>query len=147
MTVNYMREAATARLGTFLKLLFRWRGSVWKTIWKELAIYLFFYFNLSVFYRFMLKGNSYGVIFELFVTHCRNLSRGAATVLSFALGFYVSQISDRDISERIRRRFPTYNHLVRMPFFHYSSRNYNLNSFIGGKILPSSSSISELLPL
>uniref|UniRef100_A0A0K0DI66 Bestrophin homolog n=1 Tax=Angiostrongylus cantonensis TaxID=6313 RepID=A0A0K0DI66_ANGCA len=46
MTVNYMQAAATARVGTFLKLLFRWRGSVWKTIWKELAIFLFLYFNV-----------------------------------------------------------------------------------------------------
>ncbi|KAK6029035.1 hypothetical protein OSTOST_04861, partial [Ostertagia ostertagi] len=94
MTVNYMRDAATVRVGTFIRLLFRWRGSVWKIIWKELTIYLFFYFNICVVYRFFLKGNEYGRIFERLVRHCRSLSREAATVLSFAMGFYVSQISD-----------------------------------------------------
>lgn len=53
MTVNYMRDAATVRLGTFLKLLFRWRGSVWKLIWKELILFLFIYFNLWYVWRFM----------------------------------------------------------------------------------------------
>ncbi|EYC29649.1 hypothetical protein Y032_0006g3100 [Ancylostoma ceylanicum] len=46
MTVNYMQAAATAKVGTFLKLLLRWRGSVWKIVWKELTIFLFLYFNL-----------------------------------------------------------------------------------------------------
>ncbi|WKX91836.1 hypothetical protein Q1695_010121 [Nippostrongylus brasiliensis] len=166
MTVNYMREAATVHVGTFLKLLFRWRGSVWKIIWKELNIYLFIYFNICVGYQFLIKGSDFGPAFERLSRYCRTLMRDASTVLTFALGFYVSQIADRwwkvfmtipwpdtfglqtcaflrsrtseegsktdrmirktamryviltyvlvfrDISERIRRRFPTYDHLV-----------------------------------
>ncbi|VDO70995.1 unnamed protein product [Heligmosomoides polygyrus] len=95
MTVNYMRDAATVRLGTFLKLLFRWRGSVWKLIWKELILFLFIYFNLCVLHRFFLKGSDVGPTFERLVMHCRTLMRDASTVLTFALGFYVSQIADR----------------------------------------------------
>ncbi|CAJ0593764.1 unnamed protein product [Cylicocyclus nassatus] len=166
MTVNYMQAAATARGGSFIKLLFRWRGSVWKLVWKELTIFLFVYFNMSVLYRFFLKGNVLGTTFELIVRHCRSLFSQTEPVISFAMGFYVAQIADRwwrifmtipwpdsfglhlcgllrsrtgekyteadrtvrrtvmryviltyvlvfrDISERLRRRFPTYNHLV-----------------------------------
>ncbi|VDL72832.1 unnamed protein product, partial [Nippostrongylus brasiliensis] len=179
MTVNYMREAATVHVGTFLKLLFRWRGSVWKIIWKELNIYLFIYFNICVGYQFLIKGSDFGPAFERLSRYCRTLMRDASTVLTFALGFYVSQIADRwwkvfmtipwpdtfglqtcaflrsrtseegsktdrmirktamryviltyvlvfrDISERIRRRFPTYDHL---PDGTSKDRYFQLNS-------------------
>ena len=32
--------------------MFRWRASLWKTVWAELLIYLLFYLAISLIYRF-----------------------------------------------------------------------------------------------
>ena len=34
-------------------MFFRWRASLWKTVWRELAIYLLFYLAISLLYRFL----------------------------------------------------------------------------------------------
>lgn len=51
MTVSYTLEVADARFGGFSKLLFRWKGSIYRLLYKDLlafcAVYLFF----SLFYR------------------------------------------------------------------------------------------------
>ncbi len=52
MTVSYTADVANAsRLGCFTKILRRWKGSVYKLIYKELAAYIFCYFVLNIFYR------------------------------------------------------------------------------------------------
>ena len=51
MTVTYSRRVADARLGTFSHLLLRWRGSIYKLLYKELIIFIIFYSGLSVMYR------------------------------------------------------------------------------------------------
>ena len=33
-------------------MMFRWRASLWKTVWRELLIYLLFYLAISLIYRF-----------------------------------------------------------------------------------------------
>ena len=35
-------------------MMFRWRASLWKTVWRELLIYLLFYLAISLIYRFLL---------------------------------------------------------------------------------------------
>ncbi|CAD6199233.1 unnamed protein product, partial [Caenorhabditis auriculariae] len=42
MTISYS--------GNFLRLLLRWKGSIWRTAWKELVVYLVFYFAVRYFY-------------------------------------------------------------------------------------------------
>ena len=58
MTVAYSDKILTAnRLGSFTRLLFYWKGSVYKLIWLEVIIYLFVYFFISMIYRFALEDN------------------------------------------------------------------------------------------
>ena len=33
-------------------MMFRWRASLWKTVWRELLIYLLLYLAISLIYRF-----------------------------------------------------------------------------------------------
>ncbi|VDM13615.1 unnamed protein product, partial [Wuchereria bancrofti] len=55
MTVKYNLAVSTSRPWTLFKLLFRWRGSVWKSVTFELVIWLLFYFIIGIIYRKMLS--------------------------------------------------------------------------------------------
>ncbi|CAH0759222.1 unnamed protein product [Diatraea saccharalis] len=59
MTVTYTGEVATCRgFGTFLKVLYRWRGSIYKLVWLDLFVFLLLYYTLSLTYRLLLDENS-----------------------------------------------------------------------------------------
>lgn len=93
MTVTYTAEVATCRgLGCFLKLLFRWRASIYKLVWLDLALFLFIYYSLSGVYRLMLDDEQ-KKIFEAIVAYCNEYSD--LIPLSFVLGFYVSIVMTR----------------------------------------------------
>ena len=51
MTVTYIGDVQTAKGGTFMKLLMKWRGGVGKAIWGELLVYLVLYASISLTYR------------------------------------------------------------------------------------------------
>ncbi|XP_053946786.1 uncharacterized protein LOC128855685 isoform X2 [Anastrepha ludens] len=93
MTVTYTAEVATCRgFGCFLKLLRRWRGSIYKLVWLDLIAFLFLYYVLSIVYRFVL--NEYQKqVFEGVAKYCYNYSD--LIPLSFVLGFYVSIVMTR----------------------------------------------------
>uniref|UniRef100_A0A915J1S3 Bestrophin homolog n=1 Tax=Romanomermis culicivorax TaxID=13658 RepID=A0A915J1S3_ROMCU len=92
MTVTYSSECASERGWNFLRLLFRWRGSVYKILYKDLAIFLFFYFFISLFYRSVFTGER-SVQFENLVEFCK---LGVDLIpLTFVLGFFVTLIVDR----------------------------------------------------
>lgn len=55
MTVKYNLAVSTSRPWTLFKLLFRWRGSVWKSVTFELVIWLLLYFTIGVIYRKVLS--------------------------------------------------------------------------------------------
>ena len=58
MTISYGQQVATSSgLGVFWKLLFLWRGSIYKLVWTNLALYIFLYYSLSLTYRFLLDEN------------------------------------------------------------------------------------------
>ncbi|RCN28077.1 hypothetical protein ANCCAN_26183 [Ancylostoma caninum] len=42
MTISYS--------GNFCRLLLRWKGSLWRSVWKELLIYLVIYYAIRLFY-------------------------------------------------------------------------------------------------
>ncbi|XP_014470198.1 PREDICTED: bestrophin-4-like isoform X2 [Dinoponera quadriceps] len=93
MTVSYTAEVATCRgLGCFLKLLLRWRASIYKLVWLDLALYLFIYYSLSGIYRLILDDEQ-KKIFEAVVAYCNQYSD--LIPLSFVLGFYVSIVMTR----------------------------------------------------
>ncbi|XP_063979651.1 bestrophin-4-like [Diachasmimorpha longicaudata] len=93
MTVTYTAEVATCRgLGCFFKLLLRWRASVYKLVWLDLALFLFIYYSLSALYRFGLDTEQKKT-FEGIVAYCKEYSD--LIPLSFVLGFYVSIVMTR----------------------------------------------------
>ena len=93
MTITYTAEVATCRgLGCFLKLLLRWRASIYKLVWLDLALFLFIYYSLSGIYRLLLNEEQ-KKIFEAVVAYCNEYSD--LIPLSFVLGFYVSIVMTR----------------------------------------------------
>lgn len=104
-------------------LLFRWKGSLWKDVWKELLGYTLAYFLVTIFYRVILSPAevpellsdatlmSNGTLFETtkailpipplgsqewftrFITFFESYSKGMP--LTFILGFYVSLVVNR----------------------------------------------------
>ena len=56
MTIQYSREVfTTSGKGLFLHLLHRWKGSIYKLVWRDLLIYVSIYTALSLVYRFKLS--------------------------------------------------------------------------------------------
>ncbi|KAF1767966.1 hypothetical protein GCK72_007926 [Caenorhabditis remanei] len=158
MTVTYSLDVASSSFFCLYKLLFRWKGSIWKSVWAELVVWLCLYAVLSAIYRCLL-GVTQRATFEdlciFFDTYSNFIP------ITFMLGFYVSavftrwwQIFDnigwidtpclwitqyvkgeserakcvrrnciryailtqamvyRDVAASVRKRFPTFNHLV-----------------------------------
>ncbi|CAO1430123.1 unnamed protein product [Diamesa tonsa] len=93
MTVSYMDDVATAsKFGAFLKILFRWKGSIYKLIWFDLCVYLVSYYLLHLLYRFGLDDDGkhmFEIIAKYFNEHSTFIP------LSFLLGFYVSTVMSR----------------------------------------------------
>ncbi|GJQ86621.1 hypothetical protein Trydic_g15725 [Trypoxylus dichotomus] len=93
MTVSYASEVTTNKgVGCFLRLLARWKGSVYKLIWADLIIYLLLYYTLNFVYRFALNETQQAT-FELIVEYCGN--NIGQVPLGFVLGFYVSLVMSR----------------------------------------------------
>uniref|UniRef100_A0A1B6MIT8 Bestrophin homolog n=1 Tax=Graphocephala atropunctata TaxID=36148 RepID=A0A1B6MIT8_9HEMI len=93
MTVTYTAEVATCRgFGCFLKLLVRWKGSIYKLVWPDLIAFLTIYYSLSVLYRYVLDPDQRKV-FEKVSEYCETYSN--LIPLSFVLGFYISVIMTR----------------------------------------------------
>ncbi|EFN62196.1 Bestrophin-1, partial [Camponotus floridanus] len=76
----------------FLVFFCRWRGSVYKLIWRELLAYLFFYYLINFTYRYVLNDQQ-RVIFEKIRYYFGNSSESIP--MSFVLGFYVSLVVKR----------------------------------------------------
>jgi hypothetical protein len=94
MTVTYTARVAssTRDWGCLLRLLGKWRGSIYKLVWKDLVIFLTVYFSLTLLYRFALNEHQKGV-FEKVSYYCDK--HGSLIPLSFVLGFYVSLVVGR----------------------------------------------------
>ena len=97
MTVSYTADVANAsQFGCFTTILFRWKGSVYKLIFKELFIYIIVYFGLNVFYRVVLTQEGledYRQYFEALKAYCS--IQMSSIPMTFGLGFYVSLIVKR----------------------------------------------------
>ncbi|XP_062872979.1 bestrophin-4 [Trichomycterus rosablanca] len=92
MTVSYTLEVANARFAGFTKLLFRWRGSIYKLLYKEFLVFCSAYATFSVLYRCFLTEDQMGV-FERAARHCNKFAK--LIPMSFVLGFYVTQAFQR----------------------------------------------------
>ena len=55
MTISYTADVANAsNFGVFTRILLRWKGSVYKLVYKELLAFLSLYFLLNIVYRNLL---------------------------------------------------------------------------------------------
>ncbi|KAH7939255.1 hypothetical protein HPB52_009688 [Rhipicephalus sanguineus] len=57
MTITYSLNVSEARLCGFAKLLLRWRGSIYKLLYREMIIFCTLYFGLSALYRHILNDH------------------------------------------------------------------------------------------
>ncbi|XP_049864674.1 bestrophin-4 [Schistocerca gregaria] len=93
MTISYSAEVAnSSKFGCFWRILCKWRGSVYKLIWRDLAVYLLLYYALNVVYRFALNDQQ-KTTFEKVRNYFAQQSESIP--MSFVLGFYVSMIVKR----------------------------------------------------
>uniref|UniRef100_A0A131YUG2 Bestrophin homolog n=1 Tax=Rhipicephalus appendiculatus TaxID=34631 RepID=A0A131YUG2_RHIAP len=92
MTITYSLNVSEARLCGFAKLLLRWRGSIYKLLYREMIIFCCLYFGLSALYRHILNDHQKAV-FESLAKYCEKFTD--LIPLSFVLGFYVSIVVGR----------------------------------------------------
>ncbi|KAK1786262.1 hypothetical protein P4O66_017963 [Electrophorus voltai] len=92
MTVSYTLEVANARFAGFTKLLFRWKGSIYKLLYKEFLVFCFLYSLFSVIYRCILTTDQQE-LFERAARHCNKFAK--LIPMSFVLGFYITQAFQR----------------------------------------------------
>jgi len=93
MTISYGQQVATSSgLGVFWKLLFLWRGSIYKLVWANLSVYIVLYYSLSLTYRFILDVDGREK-FEQLSLHCQKYAD--LIPVTFVLGFYVSIVITR----------------------------------------------------
>lgn len=92
MTITYTGQVANARLFAFSRLLFFWKGSIYKLMYKEILIFITLYTTCSLVYRFALV-EAHKRIFERVVLYCETFT--SLIPLSFVLGFYVAIVVTR----------------------------------------------------
>ncbi|XP_076170334.1 bestrophin family protein [Ptiloglossa arizonensis] len=93
MTISYASEVPNgSSFGCFWRILVKWRGSVYKLIWRELLVYLIVYYLINFTYRYGLNEHQ-RVIFEKIRYYFGNSSESIP--MSFVLGFYVSLVVKR----------------------------------------------------
>lgn len=97
MTVSYAASIATVSHGTFVRLLFRWRGSVYKLIWPGLLLYCAVYFAIALIYHLIPSStHNYRMTKRIFVQLCVYAEYLAQAIpISFVLGFYVQLVISR----------------------------------------------------
>ncbi|CAJ0581629.1 unnamed protein product, partial [Mesorhabditis spiculigera] len=92
MTVAYAADVASAKFGIFPRLIFRWRGSIWKAVYMELILWCVGYISISLLYRFAFTPEQQSV-FERVVAFFRE--HKDFLPLTFMLRFYVSIVVAR----------------------------------------------------
>ncbi|XP_030079224.1 bestrophin homolog 14 isoform X2 [Drosophila hydei] len=93
MTVSYAGEVPNgSNFGCFWKILWKWRGSVYKLVWRELIAYLCLYYTINVIYRFALTPNQQAIFNRIRLYFAQ---QGENIPMSFVLGFYVNLVVKR----------------------------------------------------
>ena len=60
MTISYQRDVASSTAGGFTRLLFKWKGSIYKLIYRELMLFLMTYMIISLTYRKLMTTSQRG---------------------------------------------------------------------------------------
>ncbi|KAK6038937.1 hypothetical protein COOONC_23558 [Cooperia oncophora] len=92
MTISYNLDVASVSSFTFLKLLLRWRGSIWKSVKTELLLWVIAYYVVFCIYRYALTENQQRE-FEKIAFYCN--TKLDYIPLTFMLAFFVNIIADR----------------------------------------------------
>ncbi|XP_077555934.1 bestrophin-3-like isoform X2 [Haemaphysalis longicornis] len=92
MTIAYQADVSTSTLLGFWKLVARWRGSVYKLIFKELLVYGAAFTAIAIWYRRFMTPDQRRLFEQLALYSDRALEH---IPLSFVLGFYVSFVAGR----------------------------------------------------
>ncbi|CAD6187686.1 unnamed protein product [Caenorhabditis auriculariae] len=92
LSYNYNYDLATSQGSTVMKMLFKWRGSLWQAVYKELIIWLIGYTIVSVCYRCFMSEDQQDY-FERFGKYCDE--RMDYLPLNFVLGFFCNIIIRR----------------------------------------------------
>lgn len=92
MTIIYQYKVATTSFFGFFSLLRRWRGSVYKLIYVDAALFSALYATISLVYRYGLNDNQKRT-FEHIARYCNSYTN--LIPISFVLGFYVTVVVQR----------------------------------------------------
>ncbi|CAD5229487.1 unnamed protein product [Bursaphelenchus okinawaensis] len=92
MTITYTLEVSRARFWGFVKLLGRWKGSVYRLIYREMCAFLVAYYIIAFTYRYSMSP-AWQTWFESFAIYCRELL--SVVPITFILGFYLSFVVGR----------------------------------------------------
>jgi len=92
MTISYQRDVASSTAGGFTRLLFKWKGSLYKLICRELFLFIIVFTILGVIYRQVMTPTQ-KQLFESVVIYFDAFLN--MIPLSFVLGFYVSYVASR----------------------------------------------------
>uniref|UniRef100_A0A915EHT8 Bestrophin homolog n=1 Tax=Ditylenchus dipsaci TaxID=166011 RepID=A0A915EHT8_9BILA len=92
MTITYSLDVASATFVGIHKLLFRWKGSIWKSIYPEMLAWFTIYIVFSFTYRYVMNKEQ-RVIFENLCIFFKTYSDYIP--ITFMLGFYVTAVFGR----------------------------------------------------
>ncbi|TMS02912.1 Bestrophin-3 [Larimichthys crocea] len=92
MTVTYSSKVANASFFGFHQLLLRWRGSIYKLLYREFILFALLYTVLSVVYRLVLSEDQKR-LFEKLSMYCDKYAEQIP--VTFVLGFYVTLVVNR----------------------------------------------------
>ncbi|VDD88500.1 unnamed protein product [Enterobius vermicularis] len=92
MTIHYVQDLATARIGSLLRLLLRWKGGIWKSVYFDLILWSIGYTIIAVIYRTTLSPQQQRT-FALVVQFCSGFD--SYMPLVFMLGFFVETVMRR----------------------------------------------------
>ncbi|KAH7668067.1 bestrophin-3, partial [Aphelenchoides avenae] len=92
MTVPYSFDISSSSPSSFLQVIFRWKGSVWKSVFVEFFVWLLFYYMIFFIYRDGLAPEQ-KEYFEGLVRYVYDTM--SYLPLTFLLGFFVTIVFDR----------------------------------------------------
>ncbi|XP_049740920.1 bestrophin-3 [Elephas maximus indicus] len=92
MTVTYSSKVANATFFGFHRLLLKWRGSIYKLLYREFIVFAILYTAISLVYRLLLTG-AQKRYFEKLSIYCDRYAEQIP--VTFVLGFYVTLVVNR----------------------------------------------------
>uniref|UniRef100_A0A914BWF8 Bestrophin homolog n=1 Tax=Acrobeloides nanus TaxID=290746 RepID=A0A914BWF8_9BILA len=91
-TIFYF-DASTTTTKSLLRVLCRWRGSIWKATLKQLCVWTILYMAISILYRYVMS-ESWQRYFEALSAYLNN-DINTMIPLTFMLGFFVASVVKR----------------------------------------------------